>query len=177
MLQDVSWLPILYSGSYSVHPWCKLPLITIYKGQEHAEDAKCRSNWTYGGFRGLSQHVTLTTRSSSLFAGIHRVCLCACACICVKMWAYWQHVSVCQGTLAPADEEIMSESPPTVTSCPPTPGVFPTSLSYWLLVILIHFHLCVPVFLSVCGDTVLQVRSLLYSPRWDRFFFFPRLGS
>lgn len=101
------------------------------------------------------------------------VCLCACACICVKMCAYLQHVSMCQGTLAPADEEIMSVSPPMVTSCPPTPGVFLTRLSYWLLVILIHFHLCLPACLP--GATPFSTSSLCFIRHfinvWDGFFF------
>lgn len=59
---------------------------------------------------------------------------CVYACICVITCACWRHVSMCQGTLTPADEEIKSESAPAVTSCPPTPGVFLTGLSYWLMV-------------------------------------------
>lgn len=105
---------------------------------------------------GVHKHGTLTTRSRPLLDGIKWVCLCACACICVKMCAYLQHVSMCRGTLAPADKEIMSVSPPIVTSCPPTPGVFLTRLSYWLLVILIHFHLCLPACLPTCRPACLR---------------------
>lgn len=69
---------------------------------------------------------------------------------------------ICQGILAPADEEIKSESPPVVTSCPSTPGVILTSLSYWLLVILICFF-------CVCPTVCLQCRHSLHlcssSPR------------
>lgn len=76
------------------------------------------------------------------------VCLCAYAFTCVIMCACWLHVSMCQGTLAPADEEIKLESPPVVTSCPSTLGVFVTSLSYWLLVI------------AQCPESDLKYRSL-----------------
>lgn len=69
-------------------------------------------------------------------AGVHMCYVCVLA-ACV----------ICQGILAPADEEIKSESPPVVTSCPSTPGVFLTSLSYWLLVTLICLFCVCP---TVC---------------------------
>lgn len=91
---------------------------------------RCMSKWTYGQFRGCISMQPRHEVSDLCLDGIkcERVCvcvyvLCACLCICVIMCGFWQYVSICQGTLVPADEEIKSESPPAVTSCPPTPGV------------------------------------------------------
>lgn len=109
----------------------------INEGQENTKEVSCISKWSYGRFMGclsVSQRHEVPDLHLDgiqwdfvcIGVPVHAYASFMCAC--------WRCVSVCQGTLAPADEEIKSESAPASTSCPPTPGASLTSLSYWLLV-------------------------------------------